>query len=625
MCGITGIINLKKPVNPSPIFKMTNTLVHRGPDDEAYYNSPNKRVVFGHRRLSIVGLDGKHTIITIPKKNNPHYNIALVFNGEVYNFKELKKELKKKGYRSVSPSDFEVIIFGWQEWGTSCVDHFHGEFAFVVYDEETNEIFLARDRTGVKPLYYAFTKHKEFVFGSEPKAILAHPGITPKINKEALADFVLSTYTFAAGIPDLSTSLFQGIKQVPAGYRGLINKNNIFKLEQYWDIPFGNNKIISFSLIRKLLIKSIQLRIPQEVPTAVALSGGLDSSIVAAVAKRYSKIKKLLASCVRYSGDKNEDYHHAKILSQKMNFPLTGPVLTPKKMVDYIDRCILAMDSPFESIRRMGMMANYETVHRAGYKTALIGEGADEFNLGYYHKFPGLKIDRDKCDTPEKLQKLIQARVPYVESFFTPEFKKNIRFRKIIKHTIHEYYEKCPSSDPLQRMQYFYAKKFLQYLEDQNDRASMANSVEARLPYVDHKVIAASLAMPPEENISDHEEKIVLRRAFKKILPKEISLRKKSPFPANEDLEVHKQIQKLFEKIIESTPQSVWKLLNKKALLQLNNQYKARIKKLESKFGKGKGGAHLNAWLPISGNIDIRTSQVLCWLTIIRWMGLYKL
>lgn len=111
---------------------------------------------------------------------------------------------------------------------------------------------------------------------------------------------------------------------------------------------------------------------------------------------------------------------------------------------------------------------------------------------------------------------------------------------------------------------------------------------------------------------------------FRKILPKEISQRKKSPFPANEDLEVHKQIQKLFEKIIESTPQSVWKLLNKKALLQLNNQYKARIKELETEFGKGKGGEHLNAWLPISGNIEIRTSQVLCWLTTIRWMELYK-
>jgi len=253
---------------------------------------------------------------------------------------------------------------------------------------------------------------------------------------------------------------------------------------------------------------------------------------------------------------------------------------------------------------------------------ALIGEGADEFNLGYYHKFPGLKIDRDKCDTPEKFRKLMRARVRYVASFFTPDFRKKVSFKKIIARTIREYYEKCPSHDPLQRMQYFYAKKFLQYLEDQNDRASMANSVEVRLPYVDHEVIAASLAIPPEENISDHEEKKVLRRAFKHLLPKQISQRKKSPFPANEDLEVHKQIQKLFEKTIQNAPQSTWNMLNKKAVLQLNNNYKKRIKELETKFGKGKGGEYLNAWLPISVNIKIRTSQVLCWMTIIRWMKL---
>jgi len=622
MCGISGIISSAGNVkNPLSILDMGSVLQHRGPDFRGHYISPRGNVVFGHRRLSLVGLDNRSTVITIPKKNNPEQEISIVFNGEIYNFKELKAYFKLKGYVSVSPSDFEVIIFAYQEWGEKCVEHLIGEFAFVLFDEETGKVFMSRDRTGVRPLFYTFIGD-EFVFASEPKAILKYPGVSNKIDMSSIAEYVLMTHVFAAGNQNERSSFYENIKQFPPGHYAYLQDNDVNIIE-YWDVPIGEgkNKNDDEVDLKKYLTKSIEDRIPDELPTAIALSGGLDSSIVASVASRFKDKKDITAFCVRYSGDSNDDYEHAKIMADYCGIKLAGPIITPHIMIEYINRCIVANDGPVDSIRRIGMFANYETIREAGFKVVLIGEGSDEFNLGYYHKFPGLKLDKEICESANNLKNAFLKRVDYVKDFFNKDFFDTKSFNSIVDSIIETNYSKCKSSEPLDRMQYFYAKRFLQYLEDGNDRAAMANSVEARVPFVDPAFIESAISFSAEDNITIDNEKMVLRRAFMDMLPEKIAYRKKSAFPANEDLSSHRLILQEFNRAILKSSDEVWKVFNKDKFEDLSSRFENLLKDFEQKGG----GKELVSWLPLGEPVSLRTNQIFSFLTLLRWFDLYKL
>ncbi len=622
MCGISGIISDTKEIrHPLSILEMGVVLQHRGPDFLGHYISPQGNVIFSHRRLSLVGLDGRSTVITIPKKNNPQYQIAIVFNGEIYNFRKLKKYFATQGYISVSPSDFEVIIFAYQEWGEKCVDHLIGEFAFVLFDEETGKTFIARDRTGVRPLFYAFAG-EEFLFASEPKAILKYPGVDSKIDKSSIAEFLLMAHAFAAGNQNAQSSYFQAVKQFPPGCYAFLEDSQL-RFTEYWDIPITIKKtsLKPEKRIKQTLISSVKDRIPEELPVAIALSGGLDSSIVTAIAAQFKSKKDITAFCIQYSGDTNEDWRHAKIMAADCGIKLMGPIITPQTMTEYINRCIVANDGPVDSIRRIGMLANYESMREHGFKVALIGEGADEFNLGYYHKFPGFELDRDICSSAENLKEAFVGRADYVKEFFTQSFLADVSFESIIDSILESNYSKCPSSDPIERMEYFYAKRFLQYLEDGNDRAAMASSIEARVPFVDPDFIEASLAVPIESNITPAKEKMALRKAFASMLPKEISQRVKSPFPANEDLTSHKLIAKEFRRMISRSQKNVWGIFKKRRFEKLADDYEKLLQKLETK----KDSKSLVSWLPLSEPVTLRTNQVFSFLTLLRWIDLYKL
>lgn len=621
MCGISGIISkIKEIKHPLSILGMGVVLQHRGPDFLGHYISPQGNVLFSHRRLSLVGLDNRSTVITIPKKDDPKFQIAIVFNGEIYNFKKLKEYFATKGYISVSPSDFEVIIFAYQEWGEKCVDHLIGEFAFVLFDEETGKTFMARDRTGVRPLFYSFIED-EFLFASEPKAILKYPGAKNEVDMISVAEYLLMTHSFAAGNQNETSSFFKDIKQFPPGnYAFLENGKLIFT--EYWDIPIVIDKSDNLEPnLKDALTSAVKDRVPDELPLAIALSGGLDSSIIASLSTKFKDKKDITAFCIQYSGDSNEDYKHAEIMANYCGIKLVGPVITPQIMTEYINRCIVANDGPVDSIRRIGMFANYEAMRETGFKVALIGEGSDEFNLGYYHKFPGLKLDKEICSSADNLKKAFIGRADYVKEFFIDKFLAQVSFDTIIDSIIATNYSKCPSPDPVDRMQYFYARRFLQYLEDGNDRAAMANSVEARVPFVDPDFVKVALAVPMEKNITDDNEKMALRKAFLDILPDEIAYRKKSPFPANEDLASHKMIAQEFKRSISRSQEKVWDIFNKKRFEKLSNDFEILLESLE-KEGDGKS---LVAWLPLSEEVSLRTNQIFSFLTLLRWVDLYKL
>jgi asparagine synthase (glutamine-hydrolysing) len=621
MCGISGIVSKSGVIkNPFDILDMGDVMQHRGPDFKGHYISPSGNLIFSHRRLSLVGLDGRSTVITIPKKNNPLHEIALVFNGEIYNFKELKKYFTEKGYTSVSPSDFEVIIFAYQEWGEKCVDHLVGEFAFVLFDDETGKIFMARDRTGVRPLFYAFTD-KEFVFASEPKAVLKSTNVSNDVDFQSVAEYLLTSHAFAAGNQDNEKSFFKDVKQFPPGHYAFLEAGEL-NIKEYWDVPIpeAKSKVHKLSL-NEALSKSVEDRITDELPMAVALSGGLDSSIIAALAVKFKSKKDVTGFCVKYTGDSNDDYQHAKIMASHLGITLKRVVVTPDNMIEYINRCIVSNDGPVDSIRRIGMLANYEAIRGDGFKVALIGEGADEFNLGYYHKFPGLKLDKEVCATAETLSMAFLGRADYVKEFFNEDYLEKVDFEKIVNKIVDKYYSKCKSEDSMDRMQYFYAKRFLQYLEDGNDRGAMTSSVEARVPFVDPDLIGVSLSIPIEDNISDDLEKRALRDAFSDMLPEQVLYRKKAPFPANEDLTTAKLISKEFKRTIAVSPQRVWDIFDKERFQKLYEDYDELISKLEN----GDGGGMLVSWLPLSEPVTLRTNQVFSFLTLLRWLDLYKL
>ena len=237
MCGINGIINFSSPIkNSLKIVKsMNQCLDHRGPDDKGTFISKNKNIVFGHARLSIVDVKRGHQPIIEKHKGNEY---AITFNGEIYNHNELGEELRKKGYKFKT----EVILKSYLEWGNKCVNKFVGAFAFAIYDGKKNLVFMARDRTGIKPYYYSLLEDGTFLFSSEPKGILGYPGFRKEPDNETIADYFLGMLTFAAGNAGLNRSFFKGILGFNPGTYAIFDKNGL-KIKEYWDVPIHTKKL----------------------------------------------------------------------------------------------------------------------------------------------------------------------------------------------------------------------------------------------------------------------------------------------------------------------------------------------------------------------------------------------
>ncbi|EKE14436.1 MAG: hypothetical protein ACD_12C00506G0002 [uncultured bacterium] len=618
MCAIAGIVNSKNHISESQkldLEKMNRSLRRRGPDAQGSFCIG--KAVLGNCRLSIVDLQtGDQPII------NGDYIIT--YNGELFNYKEIRKNLVKLGFIFKTKSDTEVVLKAYEAWGPKCLDRFDAEFAFAIWDGKNNQLFAARDRTGIKPFFYYLDENDNFVFASEPKAILQYSSYKKAIDLETVADFFLGNCTFAAGTPALNRSFFKNIFALEPGHYLIYEAGELQNVE-YWDLPISDEKIEKKNSdtyirnMRKIVEKSIVTRVPDEVKMGTALSGGLDSSIIAVIAKKYYQSQLTSSSVSFQSNYGNEDYKYAKLLAEKENINLVSPNLNAQGMVNLIDPMIHAMDEPHDSIRQLAMFANYRTLYENKCKVVLTGEGADEFNLGYWYKFPGLLRDKEYTKNADSFKTLWHKRLEYIRNYFAPEFLDDINFDKVINFNIDSYYSRCKSNDPVRKMQYFYGKKFLSFLEHANDRCSMYNSVEGRFPFLANNVINFCLVVPNEENLKNGNEKVVLREAFKDVLPKEIYERRKSPFPASEDMELHKLLSGEFKSNLNQAHDSLWNILNKQFMETLLGKFTSRINELENKYGTGKGGEYLNAWLPISEDVQIRTSHIFAILTFMRW------
>ncbi|MDP1883815.1 MAG: asparagine synthase (glutamine-hydrolyzing) [Candidatus Moranbacteria bacterium] len=593
---------------------MLDIIAHRGPDAKTIISSKDSSYVAGQSRLAIVGLredDMRFDSMKSMEFRDGEREYILTFNGEIYNYRELQNELIKKGYVFETETDTEVLLKFLVEYGIIGVERLDGQFAFAFRDSEKKEIYFARDRTGKKPLYYYFDGEKLY-FASEPNAIVPEIGFDP--NMESITSFFIDGATFAAGEEPIGESIYKDIAQLKPGEIIKFDETNR-RLEKniYAVLPIKDivEKKETREYIQDLRINleiAIRKRVAPEVQMGAALSGGLDSSIVTLITadelKKYDK--KLIAASIFYTAQaKNEDYKHAKIVADTCeNVELFATEISPENFLDNLEEMVKALGIQ-DSIRQLAMYANYKKLKENGVKVAVIGEGADEFNWGYWHKFPGLREDREECSTAEGLKELILGRKEYVEKLVSDKIISTIDFEKGINYLV-DIYNSFETNDSTRRMMGVYALAFMGFLNKANDRLSMANSIEARAPYQDNKVVETCLNIPREEQITENTEKYILREAFKNVLPESIYKRPKEPLPAAAHMAYHEKIAEEFKRRLEGVDGSFWDYFNKETWFNILKSYETRIVDLKNEFlDSEEAGSKLMVWRKASSKIDI--------------------
>ena len=535
MCGICGVVNFNNaPVEEAGIRKMMASMKHRGPDDEGIFTDGS--IGLGFVRLSILDLS--------QAGHQPMYSqderYVIVYNGEIFNYIELREELEPKGYRFRSRSDTEVLLAAFQEWGEGCLDRFNGMWSFVIYDRVTKSIFASRDRYGIKPFYY-FLCNDYIVFASEIPPLLKVIGIQPSANKRAVFDFLVFNRT-----DQYSDTLFNGIKKLKHGYNLKIDKSG-FREYEWYNLRKSVGKTDPFSSpeeFRDLLSNAIGLRLRSDVPVGVCLSGGLDSSSIASILINDFKRTDINTFSAVYgkgqTGDETEYITLFKDALPNMFFTMPDANSLRTNLTDYI-----RLHS--EPVSDTGVYAQYKVMELASGKAVvtLDGQGADEMMAGYHYFFGSyfrelLRSHRFSRLISEMIFYMTRHRSIFGISSFvffmlSPSLRTNIKYKekKYINKEFAAVYgkdyslaEDLYSANTLQDALLNHFEFKLEHLLKWADRNSMRFSIEARMPFLDHRLVERTLAMPGDAFIKDGMTKHILREAMEGTLPEKIRLRK---------------------------------------------------------------------------------------------------
>ncbi|MBL0924755.1 MAG: asparagine synthase (glutamine-hydrolyzing), partial [Sphingomonadaceae bacterium] len=374
MCGIAGIFHLEtaKPVDPERVRRMTEAIAHRGPDGSGIWTAAG--VGLGHRRLSIIDLEGG-----AQPMHSDDGALTLSFNGEIYNFRELRAELEAAGHAFHTSSDSEVILQGWRHWGPDCVSHFHGMFAFAIHDARTRQMFLARDRLGVKPLFYAPISDGSIIFGSELKALTAHPALRREIDLAAVDDYMAFGY-----VPD-HACIIRGVQKLPAGHTLLLEQGRTLPRPVcYWDIDFskrvrGSQADLSEELLR-LMRQGVTSRMVADVPLGAFLSGGVDSSTVVALMAEASR-QPVKTCSIGFDVGALDESEYAQIIARRFATDHRSRTVAADDF-GLIDKLAYHFDEPFADASALPTYRVCEMA-REQVTVALSGDGADEALAGY--------------------------------------------------------------------------------------------------------------------------------------------------------------------------------------------------------------------------------------------------
>jgi asparagine synthase (glutamine-hydrolysing) len=560
MCGICGVIEYHRPIDRDVLMRMNNAMWHRGPDDGNFYvedaNGRGASVGLGMRRLAIIDLSGGRQPMC-----NEDESIWIVFNGEIYNFLDLRPELEARGHVFRTNSDTEAIVHLYEDYGPDCVQHLNGMFAFAIWDSKKQTLFIARDRMGKKPMYYIDTG-EQFLFASEVKVLLQHPNCPRELDAEALSKYLAYEY-----VPS-PRCIFKGIYKLPAAH-SLTWKDGRVSVRRYWDLSFSENNPIKSEdeyadELRARLKEAVRLRLISDVPLGVFLSGGIDSSSVVAMMSEIVPPSQIKTFSIGFEDKSFDESTYARTVANFYGTDHREQILKPQTMLDILPQVGSFMDEPFAdaSIIPTYLLSKFT---REYVTVALGGDGGDELFAGYptfvahrmaqFYKVP--RFVHERVIAP------MAARLPVNTSnisfdFKVKQFLRGMTYRPEIRNQVWlgaftpteqrellngaavatDPYEdidaaeqNCDSRDLLERMIYLYCKFYLQ--DDilvKVDRASMACSLEARAPMLDYTFVEFVNTIPVHLKLNGLKTKYILKKAMRDKLPPDIATRGKKGF-----------------------------------------------------------------------------------------------
>ena len=530
MCAIAGILGL--PCCPEIAQEMLKTMARRGPDGNGMYQEGECALL--HARLAVIDLMGGRQPMEVSWAGERY---ILIYNGELYNTRELRQELEKLGHNFQGHSDTEVLLHAFCQWGEGCLEKLNGIFAFAVWLEKSRRLFLARDRMGVKPLF--FMRHGGgLLFASEMKTILAYPTVEAELDEQGAAEILLLGPGRSPGC-----GVFKGMEEVEPGCCGWY-EDGCLRLRRYWHLLDREHRE-SFEetaeQVRYLVLDAIQRQTVSDVPLGTFLSGGLDSSLISAVCA--GAMDNLHTFSVDYADNDryfvpskfqpNSDGHYIRLMEQAIRSHHHWCVLTPQDLMAVLEESVYARDLPGMADVDMSLLAFCRQI-RQEVTVAISGECADEIFGGYpWYRDPEV---RDQAGFPWS-QNLL-----YRKSMMNPALREKIHAQDYVRS---RYERTCRESDilpgnsPLEKrmkeMVNLNTRWFMQTLLDRKDRMSMFSSLEVRVPFCDHRIAEYLYAVPWEYKDHGGKEKGLLRYAMKGILPEEVLWRKKSPYPKTFD------------------------------------------------------------------------------------------
>lgn len=565
MCGIVGFIDKNK--NIDILNDMLQIQSHRGPDDRGIYFDKESGVHLGHNRLAILDLThhGHQPFVSDCK------NYVITFNGEVYNFKTIRAELKNLGYKFISNSDTEVILYSYKEWGISCIDKFIGMFAFAILDKIHNKLFLVRDRAGVKPLYY-YTSESQFMFSSEIKSFHKHPDFKKEQNTEVLP------YFFQFGYIPAPFTIFKNCFKLEAGHYLELRIDNLeFKISKYWDLndfylqdKFAKNEVEILEEIETILEDAVSLRMVSDVPVGLFLSGGYDSSLVASIlAKKHRK--KINTFTIGFDDKKYDEAKHAKAIANYLKTNHTEYYMKSSDMLELVGSLPFYYDEPFGDSSALPTMI-VSKFARQTVTVALSSDGGDETFCGYskyffLHRFQNIfsnsfkrkffrlglsffsadSIEFINNNLPKNLKqtnikdkytkfkraidsKTLEEMFENASSYVN---KKEIeKFLKIKKNK--ELFKKWEKIGDIEFLEQMMAIDYKLFMSDdvltKVDRATMSVSLEGREPLLDHRIIEYMARVPITIKYKSNQGKYLSRQILYKYIPKELVDRPKAGF-----------------------------------------------------------------------------------------------
>ena len=563
MCGINGIAfssRSRRRVDAGMLKSMRDVITHRGPDDEGIFI--DEGIGLGHRRLSIVDVASGHQPMT-----NEDGSLRITYNGEVYNHADFRETLEARGHVYQTHCDTETILHLYEEYGDSCVEHLRGMFAFAIWDRKKRELFIARDRLGVKPLYYVHTGDGSLYFASEIKALLEARAVKPELNFAAFSDYLANHATSG------EDTLFVNVKRLMPGHT-LTWRDGEIKIKKYWDVSFAKSSregrsdqdyIAEWS---ELFRKSVQLRLMADVPLGMFLSGGIDSSAIAAVMSTLVD-DPIKTFSVAFAEREANELEYARLVSRAFKTDHHEVVISPEQFFDALPELIWHEDEPLAHPSSVALYFVSELASRH-VKVVLTGEGSDELMAGYarYRKtILNLALgERYHRIVPSSIRDLVRERIagitgsklraklrrtflnlsPDIESIYFDNFavfpradQEQLLTRETIDRIggidpyagVRRVLSDTDAKSLLDRLLYADIKTYLHELLMKQDQMSMAASVESRVPFLDHKLVEFTSGLPERLKLHRWTTKYVLRQSMKGVLPEQIITRPKMGFP----------------------------------------------------------------------------------------------